>query len=136
MTRKFSKRDVYKRQLLDRDRILRTAVPRRNHLVDLDVRSHCRLPDRRVADEPAESRSRRTGHDPGNGFPLRAVAASRLLATPRPHEPVRPVRLPQFERPHAAGRPADRDFYGLGIFARKTAQRADQQPCLLYTSSR
>ncbi|MFQ8806649.1 MAG: hypothetical protein ACLR8Y_18130 [Alistipes indistinctus] len=39
-------------------------------------RSHCRLPDRRVADEPAESRSRRTGHDPGNGFPLRAVAAS------------------------------------------------------------
>lgn len=115
-------------RLLDRDRILRTAVPRRNHLVDLDVRSHCRLPDRRVADEPAESRSRRTGHDPGNGFPLRAVAASRLLATHRQHEPVRPVRLPQFERPHAAGRPDDRDFYGLGIFARKTAQRADQQP--------
>ena len=94
------------RRLLDRDRILRTAVPRRNHLVDLDVRSHCRLPDRRVADEPAEIRSRRTGHDSGNGFPLRAVAASRLLATHRQHEPVRPVRLPQFERPHAAGRPA------------------------------
>ena len=35
------------RRLLDRDRILRTAVPRRNHLVDLDVRSHCRLPDRK-----------------------------------------------------------------------------------------